>query len=76
MAKSKALVTLIREIVRQEVKKEVNSIFIKEGVKAVAQNNGVPEVLPKPIPKLTNLLSLYLKTYSVFFSFSIFSLLK
>ena len=44
MAKSKALVTLIREIVRQEVKKEVNSIFIKEGVKAVAQNNGVPEV--------------------------------
>ena len=51
MAKSKALVTLIREIVRQEVKKEVNSIFIKEGVKAVAQNNGVPEVLPKPIPK-------------------------
>ena len=51
MAKSNALVTLIREIVRQEVKKEVNSIFIKEGVKAVAQNNGVPEVLPKPIPK-------------------------
>ncbi len=49
MAKSKALVTLIREIVRQEVKKEVNSIFIKEGVKAVAQDiNSVPEVLPKP----------------------------
>ena len=53
MAKSKALVTLIREIVRQEVKKEVNSIFIKEGVKAVAQNNGVPEVFPKPIPKMS-----------------------
>jgi hypothetical protein len=51
MAKSKVLVTLIREIVRQEVKKEVSSIFIKEGVKAVAQNNSVPEVLPKPTPK-------------------------
>jgi len=55
MAKSKALVRLIREIVRQEVKKEVNSIFIKEGVKAVAQDiNSVPEVLPKPVPKKAN----------------------
>ena len=52
MAKSQKLVTLIREMVRQEVKKEVNKIFISEGVKAVAQNkNIVPEVLPKPIPK-------------------------
>ena len=57
MAKSKALVTLIREIVKQEVKKEVNKIFIKEGVKAVKlgalQNEkvNVPEVLKKPIPK-------------------------
>lgn len=51
MSKSKALVTLIREIVKQEVKKEVSSIFIKEGVKAVAQSNSVPEVLPKPVPK-------------------------
>ena len=54
MAKSKALVTLIREIVKQEVKKEVNKIFIKEGVKAVTRNkNIVPEVLAKPIPKKT-----------------------
>jgi len=54
MAKSKALVTLIREIVKQEVKKEVNEIFIKEGVKAVTQNNNiVPEVLAKPVPKKT-----------------------
>ena len=54
MAKSKALVTLIREIVKQEVKKEVNKIFIKEGVKAVTQNkNYVPEVLAKPVPKKT-----------------------
>ena len=52
MSKSKTLVTLIREMVRQEVKKEVNKIFISEGVKAVAQNkNIVPEVLSKPIPK-------------------------
>ena len=59
MAKSKTLVTLIREMVRQEVKKEVNKIFIKEGVKAVKlgtlQNEkvNVPEVLKKPIPKKT-----------------------
>ena len=37
MAKSKALITLIREIVRAEVKKEINKIFIKEGVKDVSQ---------------------------------------
>ena len=54
MSKSKTLVTLIREMVRQEVKKEVNKIFISEGVKAVAQRgNIVPEVLPKPVLKKT-----------------------
>ena len=54
MAKTKTLVTLIKEMVRQEVKKEVNKIFISEGVKAVTQNKGiVPEVLAKPIPKKT-----------------------
>ena len=52
MAKSQKLVTLIREMVRQEVKKEVNKIFISEGVKAMSKDtNGVPEVLSKPIPK-------------------------
>ena len=54
MSKSKTLVTLIREMVRQEVKKEVNKIFISEGVKAVAQRGSVvPEVLPKPVAKKT-----------------------
>ena len=33
MAKTKTLVTLIREIVKAEVKKEVKKIFIKENVK-------------------------------------------
>ena len=52
MAKSKALITLIREIVRAEVKKEINKIFIKEGVKAVSRKvTEVPKVLSKPIPK-------------------------
>ena len=52
MAKSKSLIALIKEIVRVEVQKEVNNIFIKEGVKAVTQNkNYVPEVLAKPISK-------------------------
>ena len=54
MAKSKSLITLIKEIVRLEVQKEVNKIFIKEGVKAVTQNkNYVPEVLANPAPKKT-----------------------
>tara|TARA_B100000287_G_scaffold414974_1_gene448077 strand:+ start:1692 stop:2162 length:471 start_codon:yes stop_codon:yes gene_type:complete len=49
MAKSQKLVTLIREMVRQEVKKEVNKIFISEGAKAMSQKtNSVPEVLPVP----------------------------
>ena len=54
MTKTKTLITLIREIVKTEVQKEVKNIFIKEGVKAVTQNkNYVPEVLAKPIPKKT-----------------------
>ena len=49
MAKSKKLVTLIREIVRQEVQKEVKKIFISEGAKAISQKtDSVPEVLPVP----------------------------
>ena len=49
MAKTSKLVTLIREMVRQEVKKEVNKIFISEGVKAMSQKRDiVPEVLPTP----------------------------
>ena len=52
MAKSQKLVTLIREMVRQEVKKEVNKIFISEGVKAISQKtDSVPDVLPKPVSK-------------------------
>ena len=52
MAKSRTLITLIREIVRAEVKKEINKIFIKDGVKAVSRKvTEVPEVLSKPIPK-------------------------
>ena len=52
MAKSKTLIILIREIVRAEVKKEINKIFIKEGVKAVSRKvTEVPKVLSKPIPK-------------------------
>ena len=52
MAKKSKLVTLIREMVRQEVKKEVNKIFISEGVKAISQKtDSVPDVLPKPVPK-------------------------
>ena len=51
MAKSQKLVTLIREIVRQEVQKEVNKIFIKEGAKAISQKtDSVPEVLHVPTP--------------------------
>ena len=46
------IVSLIREIVRQEVKKEINEIFIKEGIKSMSQNvstkkDTVMEVLPK-----------------------------
>ena len=58
MAKSSKIVSLIREIVRQEVKKEVKEIFIKEGMKSMAQQSTLVEdkvvdVLPvrKPKPK-------------------------
>tara|TARA_R100000008_G_scaffold80955_1_gene63773 strand:+ start:147 stop:623 length:477 start_codon:yes stop_codon:yes gene_type:complete len=54
MAKSKQLVTLIREMVKQEVKKELREIFIKEGIKSMTENaskNDVMEVLPKRKPK-------------------------
>ena len=49
MAKTSKLVTLIREMVKQEVQKEVNKIFINEGIKSMSQRAGnVPEVLPVP----------------------------
>ena len=56
MAKSAKLVSLIREIVRQEVKKEIKEIFIKEGMKSMTQQSKivedtVVEVLPKRKPK-------------------------
>ena len=52
MAKSSKIVSLIREIVRQEVQKEVKQIFIKEGMKSMAQKSTlvedrVVEVLPE-----------------------------
>ena len=52
MAKTSKLVSLIKEIVRQEVQKEVREIFIKEGMKSMAQQSTlvedkVIEVLPK-----------------------------
>ena len=49
--KTKALVGLIREVVKQEVKKQITDIFINEGKKSVmSKSNGgfdVPDVLPK-----------------------------
>ena len=54
MAKSNKLANLIRELVKQEVKKQVTEIFIKEGVKSMtesASKNDVLEVLPKRKPK-------------------------
>jgi len=56
MAKTSKLVSLIKEIVRQEVQKEVREIFIKEGMKSMAQKStlvedGVVEVLPQRKPK-------------------------
>ena len=52
--KSNKLVSLIKELVIQEVKKELTEIFIKEGIKSVTENiskNDVVEVLPKRKPK-------------------------
>jgi len=56
MAKATKLISLIKEIVRQEVKKEVQQIFISEGVKSMTKNihlnnESVVEVLPKREPK-------------------------
>ena len=56
MAKSKQLVTIIREMLKQEVQKEVREIFIKEGMKSMTQQSTlvedkVVEVLPKRKPK-------------------------
>ena len=52
MNNTKKIVSLIREIVKQEVKKEVREIFIREGVKSMTQQSTlvedkVVEVLPK-----------------------------
>ncbi len=50
MSNSKKIVGLIREIVKQQVQKEVRKILISEGAKAISQNtNSVPEVLSKPV---------------------------
>ena len=56
MAKSSKIVSLIKEIVKQEVQKEVREIFIKEGMKSMARQStlvedNVVEVLPKRKPK-------------------------
>ena len=54
MAKSSKLANLIRELVKQEVKKQVTEIFIKEGVKSMTEStskNDVVEVLPQRKPK-------------------------
>jgi len=52
MSNTKKIVGLIREIVKQEVQKEVRKILISEGAKAISNNvNDVPEVIPKPVPK-------------------------
>ncbi len=62
MNNTKKVVSLIREIVKQEVKKEVREIFIREGMKSMAQQSTlvedkVVEVLPerksKPEKKVT-----------------------
>ena len=62
MNNTKKIVSLIREIVKQEVKKEVREIFIREGVKSMTQQSTlvedkVVEVLPerksKPNKKVT-----------------------
>jgi len=52
MSNTKKIMGLIREIVKQEVQKEVRKILISEGAKAISSNvNDVPEVLSKPVPK-------------------------
>ena len=54
MSNTIKVVSLIREIVKQEVQKEVKKILISEGAKAISNMNNindVPEVLSKPVPK-------------------------
>jgi hypothetical protein len=52
MSNTKKIVSLIREIVKPEVQKEVKKILISEGAKAISNNiNDVPEVLSNPVPK-------------------------
>ena len=52
MAKSSKIVSLIKEIVRQEVKKEVREIFIKEGMKSMAkQSTIVEDVVVEVLPE-------------------------
>ena len=54
MSNTKKIVGLIREIVKQEVQKEVRKILISEGAKAISNNvNDVPEVIPTSVPKKT-----------------------
>ena len=45
------LINLIQEIVKQEVKKEVENIFIREGVKAMTEQSVTPMPKPKPKPR-------------------------
>ena len=50
MAKTNKLASLIKELVKQEVKKQVTEIFIKEGIRSMTENtskNDVVEVLPQ-----------------------------
>jgi|TARA_B100000900_G_scaffold408646_1_gene423261 hypothetical protein len=54
MAKTNKLASLIKELVKQEVKKQVTEIFIKEGIRSMTENaskNNVLEVLPKRKPQ-------------------------
>ena len=62
MNNTKKVVSLIREIVKQEVKKEVREIFIREGMKSMAQQStlvedkvveALPERKSKPEKKVT-----------------------
>jgi hypothetical protein len=62
MAKASKIVSLIKEIVRQEVQKEIREIFIKEGMKSMTQKStlvedSVVEVLPQRKPKPKKLVS-------------------
>ena len=45
------LINLIQEIGKQEVKKEVENIFIREGVKAMTEQSVTPMPKPKPKPR-------------------------